>query len=236
MHDKLFANQKQLERRRHRPSTPGSSASTSKNSRPTATATPPTRRSTATTTPVTRPASPVRRTSWSTATTTTAPCRPEVAEIFDYELQAAKALLEAGIPRAQVYAELMKDAKATRGGGGAARAAKQRKARRTRPGQDLPRARRRAPAVRSRRRPGHHRRVLRLPVPVLQPRQRRGRPGQADLRQRRAGRVPPAPAVVPRQCPAGGHGRARGPSPGQVLGDARQAVRQPEGARQGRRW
>ncbi len=39
-------------------------------------------------------------------------------QVFAYELKAVKALVDAGTPRAQVYAELMKDAKATRGGGG----------------------------------------------------------------------------------------------------------------------
>jgi len=40
-------------------------------------------------------------------------------QVFAYELQAAKALVDAGTPRAQVFAELMKDAKASRGGNAA---------------------------------------------------------------------------------------------------------------------
>ncbi len=39
-------------------------------------------------------------------------------QVFEYELQAARALVDGGTPRAGLYAELMKDAKATRGGGG----------------------------------------------------------------------------------------------------------------------
>ncbi|MBK7829814.1 thioredoxin domain-containing protein [Nannocystis sp.] len=41
-------------------------------------------------------------------------------QIIDYELKAVKALQDKGIARDQIYAELMKDAKATRGGGGGA--------------------------------------------------------------------------------------------------------------------
>jgi protein-disulfide isomerase len=40
-------------------------------------------------------------------------------------------------------------------------------------------------------------------------------------------RLPAQPAAVPRGCAAGRRGRRRGPGAGQVLGDARQAVRQP---------
>ena len=47
-------------------------------------------------------------------------------EVFDYELKAAKALVDGGVARDQVYAELMKDAKATRGGTAAAGPAKRR--------------------------------------------------------------------------------------------------------------
>ena len=39
------------------------------------------------------------------------------AQIIDYEKKAAQALVDAGTPRAEVYAALMKDAKATRGSG-----------------------------------------------------------------------------------------------------------------------
>ncbi len=40
-------------------------------------------------------------------------------QIFDYELHQARQLVDGGTPRASVYAELMKDAKESRGGGGA---------------------------------------------------------------------------------------------------------------------
>jgi len=48
-------------------------------------------------------------------------------QIFDYELKSVKSLLDGGTPRAQVYAELMKDAKATRGGGGSGQGTKARR-------------------------------------------------------------------------------------------------------------
>ena len=74
---------------------------------------------------------------------------------------------------------------------------------------------------------GHHHRVLRLPVPVLQPRQRHARAADQGLRQRRQHLVPAQPAAVPQQRHAGGAGGRGGARAGEVLGDARQAVRQP---------
>jgi hypothetical protein len=87
------------------------------------------------------------------------------------------------------------------------------------------------PAFRPRGRAGHDHRVLGLPVPVLQPRQPDDEADQGDLPEGRARRLPPAAAQLPRPRPPGRQGVARGGAAGQVLGDARQAVREPEGAR-----
>ena len=78
------------------------------------------------------------------------------------------------------------------------------------------------------RRQGDHRRVLRLPVPVLQ---RASTPTvEADregLRQEGPRRLQAQPAALPPERAAGRRGRARGRRAGQVLGDARQALREP---------
>src|SRR5207302_9445708 len=86
----------------------------------------------------------------------------------------------------------------------------------------------------ARRRAGHARRVLRLPVPVLRPLLRDDAPhaqaglhrhGQAALRVSRL----PARSAAP-QCPHGRRGRALRRRAGQVLGDARRAVPESAGA------
>jgi hypothetical protein len=100
-----------------------------------------------------------------------------------------------------------------------------------RPGRQLRGAGRRPPLLRPRGRAGHDRRVQRLPVPVLQPRQPDDEADQGDLPEGRARRVPSAAARLPRPRPPGRQGRAGRRAAGQVLGDARRAVRQPEGAR-----
>ena len=79
---------------------------------------------------------------------------------------------------------------------------------------------------------GHHRRVLRLPVPLLQARAADARSGGGEVRRQGAGGLPPLPAAVdPSQRAEGRRGLAVRRRPGQVLGDARPAVRRPAEAR-----
>ena len=93
---------------------------------------------------------------------------------------------------------------------------------------------RRRPRARQPEGPGHDRRVLGLPVPVLRARASRGRPGARGLRRQGALRLP---ALPPRLPPAGGEGRGSGGlrrGAGEVLGDARPALdehREAAGAR-----
>ena len=76
-------------------------------------------------------------------------------------------------------------------------------------------------------REGEHRRVLRLPVPVLQPRAADHGEDREGVRQAGPRVLPPQPAALPPGRAAGVRGRDRGRRAGEVLADARQAVRQP---------
>ena len=77
-------------------------------------------------------------------------------------------------------------------------------------------------------RAGHRRRVQRLRVPVLQARRVAHRRGAGAARQRHARGLPQLPAAVPQARAAGGAGLAGGEGAGPLLGDARQALRQPD--------
>ena len=99
-----------------------------------------------------------------------------------------------------------------------------------------PGRRRRGLQGRRRRRPdqgrqaaqGHHRRVLRLPVPVLQPRERRRSSSSSRTTARTCGsRSGTTRCPFHHNAMPAADGRRGGARAGQVLGDARQAVRQP---------
>ena len=87
--------------------------------------------------------------------------------------------------------------------------------------------------------PGHDRRVLGLPVPVLRARAAHGHPGARGLRRQGALRLPPLPPRLPRPGGEGRRGRGLRRRAGEVLGDARPALgehreaagRRPQGPR-----
>ena len=145
--------------------------------------------------------------------------------------RTAEALVAKGTPRRKVYDELMKDAKAeVAGGAGAPPAAAAGASRKP-----TPRSTRSTAGQRAVEGPedgaGADRRVLRLPVPVLLARRADARADRGEVPGQGPHRVEQLPAAVPQQRGAGRRGRDGRARAGQVLGDARQAVRQPAGAR-----
>ena len=132
-------------------------------------------------------------------------------------------LLRRGVPRDKLYATLLAGAKPTMANGAPTDRQRDR----------LPRPHPRRARARRRAAESHRRRVRRLSVSVL----RAGpphAPGAAeDLRARRGAGVSPQPAAVSRQRHAGRAGRRGGAPAGEVLGDARQALRARHRARSG---
>ena len=148
----------------------------------------------------------------------------EFKKVIDDEIERADKLHRQGRRRrGRSTPPFMKGAKAP-GAGGQARAAGQGSGRQRRGLQG--RRRRRADQGRQAAE-GHDHRVLGLSVPVLQPRGRRRWRRCSRTTARRADRVPPQPAPLPQQRHAGGPGGRGGEGAGEVLADARQAVRQP---------
>ena len=148
--------------------------------------------------------------------------------MIDEELKTAEALVAKGTPKAKVYDALMKDAKAEVPAAPAA-AAGRRRARRV--PRRTPRSTRCRPATRRRR----GRRTRRSQVIVFSDFQcpfcTRVEPTLTQLEKEYAGQGPHGveelPAAVPQQRRAGRPGRDGRARAGEVLADARQAVRQP---------
>ena len=119
----------------------------------------------------------------------------------------AKAAIASGTKADKVYVEMSKENKAS-----APRKPKARR-RRSREGRRQDRvegARRRFAGARHGRRARHHRRVLRLPVPVLQARRRHDEEGQRDVRRQGPLRLEARAASVPPARRAGRGARHRG--------------------------
>ena len=148
--------------------------------------------------------------------------------VIDEEHQEGRReLIAGGTPRGQLYAALTEDGldKAAAPPPQPPREQPDAGTRSTRPT-----SRRRAGARAPRTRQGHHRRVLRLPVPVLQPRRADARPGDGGRTRARCAsswRTSRCRSTTTR-CPPPRR-RCAAQRAGQVLGDARQAVRQPAG-------
>ena len=144
--------------------------------------------------------------------------------VIDEEIKKADDKLKAGVTRAELYAALTKDglekaaAPAARPAGPAGEPTRTPSSRPTIAG---------APGQGRQGRAGHHRGVLRVPVPLLcagradHGQGDGGVPGQGP---RGLARLPPA--LPPERHPGRHRGPGRGRA-GQVLGDARQAVREP---------
>ena len=149
---------------------------------------------------------------------------------IDDELKIADAMIAKGTPKAKIYDDLMKDAKTEVPAAPAAPAQAGRRRRPTRTRRSTRcRGQRSGEGVEER--TAADRDLLRLPVPVLQARRAEAVADREEVRRQGAHGLEELSAAVPQQRGAGGRGGHGGGRPGQVLGDARQAVREQHRAR-----
>ena len=150
---------------------------------------------------------------------------------IDEELKIADAMVAKGTPKAKVYDALMKDAKTEVP---AAPAAAQAQGAEKTPEQDttvykVSRGQRPGQGVEERAAAGGD--LLRLPVPVLQARRAAAVAAGEGVRQQGAHGLEELSAALPQLRRAGGRGGHGGQRAGEVLADARQAVREQHRAR-----